>query len=294
MSFWINNKLTIKGNSTAIQKMLTEIAGEPDKDGNPRHIDFNKIVPMPQILENTSYGGHGPSCYADGSISDAYGSISHANGCILKESADGREKWMASKRPFTKEEAHELEKIGCYNWSDWSSDHWGTICNAEFTLLESTKRNSVCISFMTHWGPPTLILRVLRKKYPDLKFVLKYKNDGNKTFRICKPVETVTTKINNIYKTHGKGKLVPAIINYTGSDAPAFIRQYYKEAEDEIRQMLNECFLSSPKYYKATQEEKESIEKDCIELTNGMIDAFQGMRDDSIERVMASKSSKEI
>jgi len=48
MPNWCENKLTISGRA-GVLACLEAIKGEPDEDG-PRHIDFQRIVPMPAIL----------------------------------------------------------------------------------------------------------------------------------------------------------------------------------------------------------------------------------------------------
>jgi len=51
MSNCCENELTITGNC-GVLACLAAIKGEPDEDG-PRHIDFQKILPMPAILART-------------------------------------------------------------------------------------------------------------------------------------------------------------------------------------------------------------------------------------------------
>ena len=102
-----------------------------------------------------------------------------------------------------------------------------------------------------------------------------------KTFAMLK-------KNNEIFAAYLAGEEVPAIINYTGNDAPAFIRKYYKEAEDEVRQFQKECLFSS-KYSQHTQEETEKLETEFIQTVDDMINLLRGLCDSSIERVMVLK-----
>ncbi len=56
MPNWCENKLTIRGKN-GVLGCLDVIKGEPDVDG-PRHIDFQRIVPMPAILVGTRRWQH--------------------------------------------------------------------------------------------------------------------------------------------------------------------------------------------------------------------------------------------
>lgn len=90
-------------------------------------LDFNRVIPMPEILVNTIAGSR--AGYQD---------------------PDTRE-----ERPFTPEEQAQLDELGYDNWYDWRVDHWGTkwpACQADRYVV-----------FDTAWSPPIPIFEALAR-----------------------------------------------------------------------------------------------------------------------------------
>ena len=53
----ISNRLTITGNAEPVANVFDAIKGLYS-DGKERLIDFNKIIPMPEVLKNVSRGSN--------------------------------------------------------------------------------------------------------------------------------------------------------------------------------------------------------------------------------------------
>ena len=74
-------------------------------------------------------------------------------------------------------------KYGFDNWYEWRCQHWGVKWDVKARLIEH-RDGHVTYAFDTAWGPPTDWLDAVAKKYPDLKFTLKYEEPGM-GFRGC-------------------------------------------------------------------------------------------------------------
>ena len=63
------------------------------------------------------------------------------------------------------------------NWYQWCTDNWGTKWDVECyeDLIED---DYVELSFDSAWAPPIAWLRIVAKRYPKLKFALKYDEPG--------------------------------------------------------------------------------------------------------------------
>lgn len=126
-------------------------------------IDFNKIIPRPEILNRTVSGAH--------TFKDAEGNEITARSWF--EGEDGK-----SRLP-TPEEQAELDEIGCNNWYDWSIRYWGTKWNAydEDIIEEDSETYIIC--FHTAWGPPEPVITKLREMYPDVHIGGHFIGEGN-------------------------------------------------------------------------------------------------------------------
>lgn len=88
----------------------------------------------------------------------------------------GNEDLPEAKELKTREE-YNLEKYGAANWYHWCNSHWGTKWgDCETKVVRNT--NNAFITFQSAWGPPTVGLEAVSKKFPDLTFKLKYYERG--------------------------------------------------------------------------------------------------------------------
>jgi hypothetical protein len=163
MPNWTTNQLLLTGDKDRIKELLDFIKGDDEV------IDFNNIIPMPDILKNTTSG----ACTIDGQeVTSWYEDTSIANW----------EERSKSQRLFTAEETAELKRTGYTNWYDWCCDCWGTKWNACRTGIECDYGDYVDIRFDTAWSPPEPILEALREKFPDLEIQLNYRLEDDPEF----------------------------------------------------------------------------------------------------------------
>lgn len=187
MPNWCENELTIQGGS-GVLACLDAIQGDAGEKG-PCHIDFQRIVPMPAILEGTS------------SPVDKRGLV------LLGDDAEGREMlsypWVRQERianldalrSYLRENCPEAEEharrsiqaeqeTGYRDWyerrigrceSGFGDGHWGTKWNACCSeLLDGTTDSHAVVAFSTAWTPPSPVVLQLSKRFPKLTFTLKY------------------------------------------------------------------------------------------------------------------------
>lgn len=74
------------------------------------------------------------------------------------------------------------EKYGADNWYDWANKNWGTKWGAydhgEWKLLNCGGDWVASLFFMSAWAPVVPVIEVCASKFPDLKFTLKYADEG--------------------------------------------------------------------------------------------------------------------
>ena len=63
------------------------------------------------------------------------------------------------------------------NWYQWANNNWGTKWDVEVhnSMIED---DYVELSFDSAWGPPIAWVEIVARKYPKLKFSLKYDEPG--------------------------------------------------------------------------------------------------------------------
>lgn len=160
MPNWTYNHLEVSGEKKHLDYFLARVKGENDV------IDFNAIIPMPEIIKNT------------GSGSKEFNGVMHHN-------------WYANstdkiERPLTAEELVELDKTGFRSWYDWACAKWGTKWNALGDELEDNSEwGELHIKFDTAWCPPEPIYDALIGQFPKLNFELRYRNEEDPEYPHC-------------------------------------------------------------------------------------------------------------
>jgi hypothetical protein len=133
MPNWITNILTINADEKMVQKILSEIKSEESE------FDFNKIVPQPRELDDTT----APASI----VSDEDYEKSPSKGITQTMSEDF------------------IRKYGFNNWYDWRYENWGTKWNADEVIINDNE-----ITFNTAWCNPMALLVALSRKYPNIQF----------------------------------------------------------------------------------------------------------------------------
>ena len=189
------NKLFIDASPIKLAEIKNAIAGKED---NP-YIDFNKVIPMPKCLEDSTSGGR----------------EHHARALILKLQADAtlKELYDIDKDQFWKNVQKHVkipddamyyatdfiddmkkyldihEKTGYTSWHNWCVDKWGTKWGAY-----GQEDQGDTISFQTAWSSPAPVIQELSKKYPKIRFTVTYADEdlgSNCGMYVCKDGQIV-------------------------------------------------------------------------------------------------------
>ena len=187
MPNWCENRLIIRAKS-GVSTCLEAIRGKTDEHG-PRHIDFQKIVPMPAILIGTRHPIPQEWSVLLGDEKRGRNMLSYP--WIGEAGIDSLEKLRQYIRDYYPDAEmqyrHALlayERTGYWNWYEWrvgkaenrfQDGHWGTVSNARCsTQISNANDQAADIYFLTAWSPPVPVIRDLSRNYPDLAFTLKY------------------------------------------------------------------------------------------------------------------------
>lgn len=119
----------IQGSEEELKKFYDEYIGEDDA------LDFNKLIPMPTILEGT-ISGNTPEMET--------------------------EEYKAKAK-------EAIEATGHCDWYNWRIEHWGTKWNSYSARCENYG-DLIELEFDTAWSCPEPIFKVLAEKFPNLAF----------------------------------------------------------------------------------------------------------------------------
>lgn len=173
----IQNKLRVYSeNSNDIKVFLENIKSEK------RVIDFDKIIPMPNVLNDTE---------SSTSVSKSlyYYLLMTDNNDLLNIVPHKSLFSADSFNDCTKDEKDEMMKLGekyfsiykecgAFNWYDWRCDNWGTKWNAyESYLCKSLDNKEVLIEFQTAWNGVPYLIEKLVSSYPNLSFEYKFADE---------------------------------------------------------------------------------------------------------------------
>ena len=184
MPNWVINYLTVR----------TE-----DKDliiGADRDVDFETLMPMPEMLHNTISGGHIEECMAYQYL-NTHTKEKFVNSSYFRNNYAGLTKTMGKREMKAKllesigddprmydseffdgkEHKHTPEEVGqyyldldkvygCHNWYDWSIRNWGCKWNACNSDIVSEDDKTICFQFDTPWGCPDGWLEELAERIP--------------------------------------------------------------------------------------------------------------------------------
>jgi hypothetical protein len=175
----ISNILTIEGDAKRVAQIKNEILSV-DEDGNIRHIDFNKIVPMPESLNitsgSTTDNGLAILKYREGDptrINEMMG-YQWAKEFSTPEDLINH---MLEKGSANLEEAQKaLDNENLYghrDWYSWSNANWGTKWNA----YDTNESGDDGVYFDTAWSNPYPVMEALSRKYPDVVFHVRFADE---------------------------------------------------------------------------------------------------------------------
>lgn len=160
----VTTKVTIKADKKKVDEILSSIESTLD-DGTTHHFDFNKLVPRPQELNDTT----SPTTIVDQATREKQ----------LKEREEfdknsDKPHYFRPRVDLTQELSNEYKRrFGADNWYDWSVKNWGTKWGAYSTSIE----NENVLVFDTAWSHPFQMIANLSAKFPDVLFEVKYADE---------------------------------------------------------------------------------------------------------------------
>jgi len=175
----ITNILRIEASEELTAQIKSDIKSV-DEEGETRHIDFNKILPMPESLMitsgSTTSNGIAILQYRAGDGTEILKIMEYAWGKEFDTPEDLIEH-MIVKGSANLEEAQKAldnERLyGCRDWYGWSTDNWGTKWNAYNTNDTDVDE----ISFETAWSNPYPVIIALSAKYPEAVFHMRFADE---------------------------------------------------------------------------------------------------------------------
>ena len=159
MPNWTVNTIRALGTPQDLRAFLEALKWED------KVFDFNRIIPMPELLEHTAKDLLGQR------VKSRY---------VIDTTVDGP--LEKNIRPFTEDEEAVLKSIGHSNWYDWSVEHWGTKWNACYSEIDETGSASgyVEIRFETAWAAPVPVFQRMFELFPQISFVCVWKHEGER------------------------------------------------------------------------------------------------------------------
>jgi hypothetical protein len=175
----ISNILTIEGDAKRVAQIKNEILSV-DEDGNIRHIDFNKIVPMPESLNitsgSTTDNGLAILKYREGDptrINEMMG-YQWAKEFSTPEDLINHILEKGSANLEEAQKALDNERLyGHRDWYSWSNANWGTKWNA----YDTNESGDDGVYFDTAWSNPYPVMEALSRKYPDVVFHVRFADE---------------------------------------------------------------------------------------------------------------------
>ena len=175
----ITNILRIEASEGLTAQIKSDIKSV-DEEGETRHIDFNKILPMPESLNitsgSTTSNGIAILQYRAGDDTAIRGIMGYAWANEFATPDDLIEH-MIVKGSANLEEAQKAldnERLyGCRDWYGWSTSNWGTKWNAYSTNDTDVDE----VSFETAWSNPYPVIIALSAKYPEAVFHMRFADE---------------------------------------------------------------------------------------------------------------------
>lgn len=129
MPNWIHTAIEVSGEPAQLRAFLATVC-------RGRRFDFNRIKPMPGILQP------------------------------IPANCD------PVLTPEQEAEQAALRAQGYTNGDDWAKAHWGTACNPIETNIDTDgiEQGSVALFLRTSWTPPFMIFAHLLRMFPRLTF----------------------------------------------------------------------------------------------------------------------------
>ena len=180
MPNWVKQNILFIGKQEQIDKLFETISSTDST--NTQHIDFEKIIPMPDSLRissgsSTDLGIDILSYQQTGDDKALRERLSWSwvtsagiknvddliNYCIEKGIADLHEGQKA---------LDNIKLYGCKDWYNWSVNNWGTKWYAS-----DSEKNGNTLTFQTAWSLPEPILVKLSEMFPEVTMHVEYADE---------------------------------------------------------------------------------------------------------------------
>ena len=181
----IQNKLFVSAsNKETLNYFLDSIKGTNNFDDAEQVIDFNTIIPMPSVLNDTesSTTTH-ESIYYYLMMNDKLNLVDKILPFPSLYSAD---RVLKNKTEEKLKEMYELgekyfveifNKCSAIDWYEWRCKNWGTKWNAYDSYYDMLSETQVLIYFQTAWSGVPKLIELLVQKFPTLQFEYKYSDE---------------------------------------------------------------------------------------------------------------------
>ena len=173
----IANKLVVNANTQKeIDDFLYAIIGV--ERGEVLHIDFEKIVPMPECLD--SFCGDKKALYylmSTGNEEMVDKLLSYTQFFSMDIYKDKTEKELSDYKIRGEEIFNIALQYGFIDWYDWRINNWGTKWNAYDTDVDCCGDGSVELYFYTANHGAIPVIKKLVEMFPDLEFTYKYADE---------------------------------------------------------------------------------------------------------------------
>ena len=177
----IANKLVVNATTQAeIENFFSKIIGI--KGGEILHIDFEKILPMPEYLPDTLCDGeHQNALYfylmTTGNEDMVDKLLSYPQRFSMDVYKDKTEKELSDYKVLGEKIFNIALQCGSIDWYDWRIRNWGTKWNAYETDIDSCCDGSVELYFYTANHGAIPVIKKLVEMFPNLEFIYKYADE---------------------------------------------------------------------------------------------------------------------
>ena len=166
----VRNRLVIRATEQRLKEITAFLMGEPDENGRPRYIDFQKILPVPKALD--------PTIKTDGlmgwAVLEGKDCLGYSCEEVKKQfdalNADEKNEWLMLGQRYR----DNHKEYGYATAVDWCVAFWGTKDNA----FNQEKRADNEIWFDTVWSSVCGIVGLLGVKYSDAVFEYTFADDN--------------------------------------------------------------------------------------------------------------------
>jgi Ferredoxin-like domain in Api92-like protein len=160
MPNWTTNTIRALGTPQDLRAFVEAVKWED------KIFDFNRFIPMPELLKHTGSG----RITIGGEQLESWYILDHTQPFPRAEHV----------RRFTADEEAFLKAIGYRNWYEWSWDNWGTKWNARYEQLidSAIDYGYVEITFETAWAAPLPVFAKMFDMFPHISFICVWTHEG--------------------------------------------------------------------------------------------------------------------